>query len=425
MQTRTASSRRCERPFKPEMPSGLLRATLTLLAGGALAQALPLLLGPWLTRLYSPDDWGRYAAFAALAANFAVAATARFEYALPLAADETEAAELMALCARVLAGVVAVSALVAVGLAMSGRVAHVLWLPFAVAAFGLVQWLTLWSTRAQRNAALATSRVVQHGGGALLQGAAGAAGLGPVGLVIGPIVSAAAASAGLAKPAPAGGWAALWRIPHERCLAVARKHRDFPLLNTPHSFVNALSDTATVALLVASTGDAGAGFWGLAMRYLKAPATLVGSAVSQALYPRLANVPAADARASVRKVMLALGLIALPLVLLLLVAGPPLFAWAFGPAWREAGELARALAPYIGVHFVASPLAVVTMAWGAQAWALKLALVGQVMFLGALALGLHLGGLIGGAWAVSAATVLYFGWYFWSLATWREVPDAA
>lgn len=406
-------------------PQGLLRATLTLLAGGALAQALPLALGPWLTRLYAPDDWGRYAVFAALAANFAVIATARFEYALPLAADAGEAADLMALCARVLISVTLASALAAALLGATGTIAHAAWLPFAVFGYGLAQWFTLWSTRAQRNPALAASRVVQHGGAALLQGAAGATGFGPAGLVAGPVIAAGAAAVVLAHPAPQGGWSALWRVPRERWLAAARRHRDFPLLNTPHSFVNALSDTATVALLVAWTGDAGAGFWGLAMRYLKAPATLVGSAVSQALYPRLANVPAAQARAAVRKVMLALGLVALPLVLLLVAAGPPLFAWAFGPSWREAGELARALAPYIGVHFVASPLAVVTMAWGAQAWALKLALVGQAMFLGALALGLSFGGLTGGAWAVSAATVLYFGWYFWSLATWREVPDVA
>jgi O-antigen/teichoic acid export membrane protein len=111
-------------------------------------------------------------------------------------------------------------------------------------------------------------------------------------------------------------------------------------------------------------------------------------------------------------------LIAVPLVLLLLLGGPALFAFAFGERWREAGDLAQALAPYIGMHFIASPLAVVTMAWDAQAWALRLALIGQVMFLAALAAGLHQGGLLAGAWAVSAATMLYFGWYFWSLARW-------
>ena len=102
-----------------------------------------------------------------------------------------------------------------------------------------------------------------------------------------------------------------------------------------------------------------------------------------------------------------------------------LFAFAFGEPWREAGTLARALAPYIGLHFIAAPLAVVTLAWRAQAWALKLALVGQLMFLGALLAGLTMGGLEAGAWCVSAAMLLYFGWYFWSLATWKKVPDVA
>ena len=116
---------------------------------------------------------------------------------------------------------------------------------------------------------------------------------------------------------------------------------------------------------------------------------------------------------------------ALPLVALLMLFGPSLFAQLFGEPWREAGELARALAPYIGLHFVASPLAVVTLAWGAQAWALKLALVGQVLFIGALAIGLQLGGLRGAAWAVSLAMLPYFGWYFFALANWKQVPHAA
>jgi O-antigen/teichoic acid export membrane protein len=91
---------------------------------------------------------------------------------------------------------------------------------------------------------------------------------------------------------------------------------------------------------------------------------------------------------------------------------------AFGEPWRPAGELARALALYIGLHFVASPLSVVTMAWGAQAWALKLSLAGQALFVGALAAGLAWGGLDAAGWAVSAAMSLYFGWFFWKLATW-------
>jgi hypothetical protein len=66
------------------------------------------------------------------------------------------------------------------------------------------------------------------------------------------------------------------------------------------------------------------------------------------------------------------------------------------------------------------------MAWQAQAWALKLAMVGQVVFVAALAGGLAWGGLAGAGWAVSGAMALYFGWYFSRLATWPlAVPPAA
>lgn len=108
-----------------------------------------------------------------------------------------------------------------------------------------------------------------------------------------------------------------------------------------------------------------------------------------------------------------------------MLAGPWLFAQVFGPDWRDAGHLARALAPYIAAHFVAAPLAVVTMAWQAQRWALHWAIVGQVAFIAALVLGLRQGGLIAGAWAVSAAMLLYFGIYFWTLARWRDMPSSA
>ena len=90
---------------------GLLRATLTLLAGGALAQALPLLLGPWLTRLYTPAEFGVYHLFAAVAAMLAVVACGRYEFALPLATDEAEADALHSLALWLLVASTGISAL--------------------------------------------------------------------------------------------------------------------------------------------------------------------------------------------------------------------------------------------------------------------------------------------------------------------------
>lgn len=412
----------------PAPARGLLRAVLTLVAGGAVAQALPLLLGPWLTRLYTPQQFGVYHLFAAVSANLAVVACARYEFALPLVADATDAVALRALCLRVLAGVTLASAIGAAAwfaLSASGWTG---WLPVAVAVLGWLSLATLWATRAQAYRTLAIARVVQYGGGALAQAGAALLGAGVQGLIVAPIAAAAAAAAVLRLPLNGGA-----ATPPTRWRTLARRFKDFPLLNTPHAFMGALQDTVSIAMIAAWQGPVAAGFWGLSLRYLKAPATLVGGAVSQALYPQLAAHGAAvdhdadahaplrvtrEGRAAVRRVMAGLAAIAAPLVLLLWAFAPWAFEALFGPAWRGAGELARTLGLYIGVHFVAAPLAVVTLAWGAQAWALRLALVGQVAFVAALAAGLELGGLPGAGWGVSIAMTLYFGYYFVSLATW-------
>ncbi|WP_158080964.1 lipopolysaccharide biosynthesis protein, partial [Pelomonas sp. KK5] len=241
---------------------------------------------------------------------------------------------------------------------------------------------------------------------------------GALGLLLGPLLAGLSTALLLARPAPQGGWRALLR--GGRLADMARRHRDFPLLNTPHAFAGALQDSLAMLLLTHWTGDTSAGYWALALRYLKAPASLIGGALSQTLYPRLVQAgPGEEALRLVRQAMAVLAALALPLMAVLMLWGPALFAAVFGERWADAGALARALAPYIALHFVAAPLSVATMAWRAQAWALKLALVGQLMFVAGLAAGLSVDGLAGAAWGVSLAMCAYFGFFFWSLATWN------
>ncbi len=405
------------------MTSGLLQATALLFTGSVAAHALPLLLGPALTRLYSPETFGQFALLWAVATNVAVVACARYDHALPLERDDTQAVHLLALCAAVLGGVALASLAASAALVASGHSTRYAWLAPAVVALAAVQALTLWATRGERWRPLSLARLVQYGGGAALQLGLGWWVGGLLGLCLGAVAATLVAAWLLARPAPPGGWGALARVPMSALKAQAVKHRDFPLLNTPHAFMGALQDTLTLVALTAFTGDAAAGLWALSLRYLKAPATLLGGALSQALYPRLVQAPdAASARRAVRRSMAALAALALALMLILLVGGPALFTFFFGPAWAGAGELARALAPYIALHFIASPLAVTTLAWRAQGWALRVALVGQVAYFAGLLGGLALGGLTGAAWGLSASMLLYFAYYFWAIATWRNIP---
>ncbi len=401
-------------------PPSLGRATLTLLGGGLAAQVVPLALGPWLTRLYTPGELGVWHLFAAAAGTVAVVACARFEFALPLAKDDAEATRLRSLCLWLL---LATSLLCLPAAAWWGArvgAAWPWWLAPTVASLAAWSLATMWATRAQRYGALSWSRAVQQGGGAVAQVAAALAGLGLHGLVAAPIVATLASMVGLKLP---------WRgtlAPRDPALRdAARTHRDFARYNLPHALTGTAVAAVALAMVTGSEGAAAAGFWGLVMRYLMAPATLVGGALSQALYAQLAadareagGSVTRPARSEVRRVMAWLLAGGAALALAIAVLGPWLFEWAFGRAWADAGSLARAMAAYIGIHFVASPLGVVTMAWGAQRWALGMALSGAALWLVSIAVGLRVGGLEGAGWAMSASMLVYFGVYLARLATW-------
>ena len=195
----------------------LAGATLTLLWGGALAQLLPLLLGPVIARLFTPAAMGVFTQFTTIAAALSVAASLRYEQALPLALDDSDAAALLALALRLVAGAVLVSVPLAWALHAAGWMPLPALLPLAMACSGLLQVLMLWANRAQRFGALAVSRVAQYGGGALGQVALGwllwqgaAAGReGAWALVLAPMAAQLLAVAWLLRPAPAGGWRAL------------------------------------------------------------------------------------------------------------------------------------------------------------------------------------------------------------------------
>ncbi len=418
----------------------MFRAVLTLLLGSGAAQLGPLLLGPFLSRQYGPEAFGLFHLASAIGANVAVVACARYEFALPLARDEAEAQALRRLCVRILRVTTAACLAAALAAAAWWQASWPLAVPALVGTLGALSLWTLEATRAQCFGALSLARVMQLWGGGLIQLGLGVLQSGLWGLLLGPIVAAALATATLWRAVGRRLGAAVAASRGARDAAspagpslreVAQRHRDFPLLNMPHAFLGVLQDTLGLALIAASAGPAAAGVWGLSMRYLKAPATLAGGAVSQVLYPRLAGHggPTPEGIAQVRRVMLCLAAAALALGLLIMAGASWALPALLGEGWEQSGPLSQALALYLALHFVASPLGVVTMAWGAQAWALKVSLIGSLCHVGALCIGLAWphgadGPLVSAAWAVSMGMGLYFAAYFWRLWNWPPLPAA-
>lgn len=411
----------------------LRRRFAQLAAASAISQALPMAMAPLLTRSFGAEALGQWAWFAAVAASFATVANARYEYAIPLPRHRIDAGLLLVLALGLSPVIGGATALLAWGLAalpagvLSGRWAQAAWLRDAALALGAVvvlsgvqQALMLWNNRHGRFGAIAQARVGQQVLLALAQLAAWGAGW----LTAGALVSAQLLSllvaplwlTGRGQPARlrAARTAMAARRRWRRLRALAWRHRQFPLVNSPHAFVNSLQEALALSLIAASAGVAAAGWYAVMVRLVKAPATLVGGALSEALLSTLAQDwrEGRSLRPTLARAMRGLLLPAVGGAVALALLGPALFGWALGSDWTTAGDYARWFAPYVAAHFVCAPLTVAPMVTQRQTGALAFSLVGNALYVLALAGMLHAGRPVTEALgAVSVVMPLYFAAY--------------
>ena len=77
--------------------SSFTRNVLTLMSGTTIAQAIPLAISPILTRIYSPEDFGEVETIMKLAGVFIAIAGLRYEMAIVVEENPTQAKDLLRL----------------------------------------------------------------------------------------------------------------------------------------------------------------------------------------------------------------------------------------------------------------------------------------------------------------------------------------
>lgn len=373
------------------LPRGRLARRFAVLAGGTLlGQLVTTAAYPVITRLFTPAEFGAYAVFTSLSGILGGAASLRYEQAAQAARTEREAAGLATLSALAAAAVAALTIpavwlagpRLAAAVGMPGM-AGLLWLlPVAVLAAGLSQTLSAWAFHLGDFRADGLGRVAQAAAQVVIQVLAGLAALGAAGLVAGYALAYLARflfglrlAFGRLRPGPARGLAAL-----------AREHWRYPAYAAPSAVLQSATQLAPPILLAVVYDPAVAGLFGLGQRLMSLPVRLLSQSASQVFLSEVAHAPPAEAyRLFVRTTLrfLALGAVG---VVVPLVAAPALFELAFGPAWREAGEMVRLLVPLYLARFVVTPVAQILNPLGRQDLhlaAAALGLVGLVSSVGA------------------------------------------
>lgn len=329
-----------------------VRNARVMLIGFALAQALPLLASPLLTRLFSPEAFGLQTLFVSSTSVLLVLATMRLDLATVLADDRREAMDIFSLGLLQAFGLTIIVAM-ATGLlgsdiiASLGQPRHFGWIwagaPMVLAlalvqmSSGLMTWLKWFGP-------VSWAQILNQCSYLAIAVALGLCGAPVEGLVAAKLIGQGAAAA-LLMLFLRGQLSDVRLPPPERRQGLWTRCKPFLLFNTSYSLVGVVGREVPVFAFSAVAATTAAGFYGLARTLLWAPATLLAASLSQVFYRE-----AAEHRGTWRLQYLTFGMLRMtmtataPAFALVMVWGDLGFSIAFGADWVTAGRYAMVLA---------------------------------------------------------------------------------
>jgi O-antigen/teichoic acid export membrane protein len=323
---------------------------LTLLGGSALAQVIPALTAPILTRLYHPADFGIFAFVLAVFGVLAPIACLRYELAIMLE-DEAEVANLTLLCIAATFALASLSFVVLGGLCLIAQEPQLrtimrmllLMLPLGLLGQGIQLVAQYWSLRAQRYRIQSRAIIMQAMISVVVQTALAAFwGSSTRFLVLGTLAGYAALVAVYRPILQDVVLPVLTRHATLKGAAhAARSYLRFPIYTGPYVMVGQATLRGVFLVLAALTSSAIVGQYALAQRVILLPVFTLMAAVSQIFFSRAAQkLDDPRMQRMVRTALIVGPLCVGPLFMLMFLFGEPLFMDIFGREWQLAGRFA-------------------------------------------------------------------------------------
>ncbi len=334
------------------------------MSGSVTAQSINFLMLPALARLYLPETFGVFGVFIAAVSVMVVVVNLGYELTLMLPETEKEAQDLLRLS---LVGTLLISGFLgillfflpstwpsAVGMeSLDG----LLWLiPLSISLEGIIQPFGVALNRRQKYRVLTWLRIMRAAVTAAISLAGGLLDMGLHGLLAGHIGGqVVTAIGGVLVWWPArirdGGSTSL--------MTLAWKYRDFPGYGMASAWLNVASKQVIFFLMPGYFGEASTGQYAKAERVLNLPPGLLSMTVGKVFFEE-GSAAFRESRAALASLtwdtFLKLAALGLPVLVALLIWGPDIFMLVLGDPWRQAGEFARWLAPWLYLTMIASPL---------------------------------------------------------------------
>lgn len=395
-----------------------------MVGGGAvIGQLAVVAVAPIVTRLYSAEQFGVGAVFAAMLAVAGVLACGGLDQ-LSLGASSPAEVWKIGCAARrnaVIAGAIAVGA----GLAVFhgwGNEGVLLALLFGIAVT-MTGWQRSYSVIATYRGDFASVSRQSVAGGMTLAASQVTLGL------IAPSAAAFGASQAIGRSAS---WFSLRSLgtPHvDEVSAVVAVRARAAVVAVLGALLAAVALQLPVLAIAPLFGSAAAGQVALAQRVLGLPMTVVGAAVASVFLNRIfgEEFKGQDRAAITRSFTLGLASLSIPLGILIAVAAPAAFVTMFGSEWLEAGQLSRVWSIAITTQLIASPLSAALIPAGAGAAFSAFLVFRIVTVTGTLILSSLLGASVVGAFlalsVLLAAQNVLLIWLVWVVVVKGQLTD--
>lgn len=327
------------------------RATLKMAVGGIAGQLIPVMISPILTRLYTPESFGVFSSFTAIASILTIPATLRFDLALVRCDDDAEAASLgvfgwifasvflsaIAICVLLFDLVIPVSSLHPLGIQLA-LVPMLAWIT-------ATQWIfSAAATRERSYGLIAAGNVVQQFVAAVVAIGLGLISFGPWGLIHSRFWATVVNVVMLIRMGARGYVGQGFRALHD-VRGLLRRHRKFPLFNVPISVSGNLSSYFPILALTSFHITGLAGQFAIARMIVSLPSNFLTSTMSNVFYREgVVRLETPEFRALVWGLSRSLVLIFIPAYFFLGYWGEAIFEFVFGDKWKGAGNVLMYLA---------------------------------------------------------------------------------
>jgi O-antigen/teichoic acid export membrane protein len=343
-------------------------ASKIAMLSGASAAASIVALGatPFISRLYTPSEYGIFGVFAAALSLVSVVASLRYDLGIPATADDEEAASILvvALCAVLVTSamcrLLVMTGVVGILMPAARDSAPILsWaLPLGVAAIGAYNTLASWMVRRGDYATLGKTKISQVAATVAGQLGLGLLKFGAVGLIIGQIAGSSMGILRLLRRLLTVDRAAFANLRASTLGTTAWRYRRFPMLSGPAVLLDAFTGALPLLALASRFGAPSAGVFTIVQRVLLAPLALVTISLGQVIFGDLATLHRANSATMMvvfEQRLKQITLVGVAISAVMVVFVPLLLPTVLGPQWGEATRYFLIILPMVLAGFISSP----------------------------------------------------------------------